>query len=417
MRNMTTPLQTAHRIATLVVASILLLLLPHFAHSYNLFDFKSNIDYDRKNDGRDKIKAHRLERHSQRDDSNARHVRINLEEQTLSTGLFHTCAITYRAGVEDSCGEHPCGPAKCWGHNDRGQSNPPPGVMFEQLSAGGFFTCGLKPGGKVACWGDIDHPPKSLELLSSEELSDFKHARRMQQQSEGTNPRHVNGGDYYIQVSSGMKHACAISRVSEVHCWGRNDYGESSPPDGTFVQVSHLISAGHSFTCGIRPNRAVECWGKNDMGQSSPPPYPENIFQQISTSLGGDHACGVLAEEGDIRCWGNNGRGQSENQDGKFLQVSAGTRNTCAVRDDADDAIDGDDFEPASTIIHCWGSRANFVEEAQKEKRQNGDYHEHRQISLGQDHACATAAKNAHGKTSLQCWWMAGSDFDAHRIP
>jgi hypothetical protein len=97
-------------------------------------------------------------------------------------------------------------------------------------------------GGKIECWGDIDHPPKSLESLSSEEMSDLKHARRLQQEAEGwrgATSRPVNGGGYYVQVSSGLKHACAISRHdSEVHCWGRNDYGERSPPSGKFVQVS-----------------------------------------------------------------------------------------------------------------------------------------------------------------------------------
>jgi hypothetical protein len=158
-----------------------------------------------------------------------------------------TCAITYRAGLDkDTCGEQACGPVKCWGHNDRGQSSPSPGVMFHELSSGGFFTCGLKVGGKIECWGEIDHPPKSLESLSSEELSDLKHARRLQQVAEGwrgATTRPVNGGGYYIQVSSGLKHACAISRYdSEVHCWGRNDYGESSPPGGKFLQVSLMIS-------------------------------------------------------------------------------------------------------------------------------------------------------------------------------
>ena len=50
-------------------------------------------------------------------------------------------------------------------------------------------------GGKLACWGEIDHPPKSLELLSREELSNVKHAGRMQQEAEGwkgASSRHVN---------------------------------------------------------------------------------------------------------------------------------------------------------------------------------------------------------------------------------
>ena len=184
----------------ILVASTLLFLLPGIAHSLNLFDYSSKlfesnqksdlhkIDNDKEHQRREQIKRdedhrnadtqrklleqrlldrrdsqrssnveqqrladqRRLERQREIElESSLQHERRNSEEKTLSTGLFHTCAITYRAGVEDSCAEHPCGPARCWGHNDRGQASPPPGAMFEQLSAGGFFTCALKPGGKV----------------------------------------------------------------------------------------------------------------------------------------------------------------------------------------------------------------------------------------------------------------------------
>ena len=106
-----------------------------------------------------------------------------------------------------------------------------------------------------------------------------------------------------------------MTRDYEVHCWGRNDYGESSPPStGKFVQ----ISAGHSFTCGIQSNGAAKCWGKNDAGQRTPPPYPQSIFEHVSASFGGDHVCGILKEDGDVRCWGNNSRGQSKDQNGKL---------------------------------------------------------------------------------------------------
>ena len=53
----------------------------------------------------------------------------------------------------------------------------------------------------------------------------------------------LNGGDYYDQISSGMKHACAVTRDGDVHCWGRNDYGESTPPSGKFVQVSVSLAS------------------------------------------------------------------------------------------------------------------------------------------------------------------------------
>ncbi len=117
---------------------------------------------------------------------------------------------------------------------------------------------------------------------------------------------------------------------------------------------------------------------------------------------------------------------------GNFLQVSAGMRTTCAIRVETDTTTitdDGDKNSP-STAIHCWGSRATSLlhhfDIDQRKKNvssKDGDL-THSQISLGQDHACASAKKMAvidgasdASRNYLQCWWMAGSDFDAHRVP
>lgn len=219
---------------------LLLLLLPGLAQAYSLYE-DSRWSKTRQTEMQNQRK---LQAHPNSDETSdySHPLPLPSTKSTHSSGLFHTCAITYQAGVDQStCGEHPCGPVRCWGHNDKGQSSPPSG-FFQQLSSGGFFTCGLKVGGKIECWGDIDHPPKSLESLSSEEQSDLRHARRLQQETEGwkgATTRPVVGDGYYVQVSSGLKHACAITRYDlTLHCWGRNDYGESSPPEGKFVQVS-----------------------------------------------------------------------------------------------------------------------------------------------------------------------------------
>ena len=240
--NMTT---TRYPIITALFAFVFVI-HPTKVYSRNLFSRHDTKSSSEPNPiGEDEAYVHNLN-HNPFLDPN--HPILPPTELTLSTGLFHTCAITHRNGVEpDSCGGGGigCGPVKCWGNNDSGQSTPPPGVMFTQVSCGGPFTCGLKVGGKAVCWGDIDHPPRSLELveasMASEDLQEFRHARRLQQLSDGKKKWNaiadVAGGGYYIQVSSGMKHACAISRELEVSCWGRNDYGESSPPSGMFVQV------------------------------------------------------------------------------------------------------------------------------------------------------------------------------------
>ena len=184
-------------------------------------------------------------------------------DTTLTTGLFHTCAITKRTGVDrDTCGGRECGPVKCWGHNESGQSSPPPGAMFTQVSAGGYFTCGIKVEGDIVCWGQIDQTLRSKkhsdESAPDRVHSDERHTRRldkseykdeiarrrkiakeqhMQTQKSVFSPNIVG---QHIQVSSGMKHACAIGKDLTVHCWGRDDYKESSPPSGEFVQVSRL---------------------------------------------------------------------------------------------------------------------------------------------------------------------------------
>jgi len=46
---------------------------------------------------------------------------------------------------------------------------------------------------------------------------------------------------------------------------GDNTYGQSSPPTGTFREVS----AGGSHMCAIGTNAKVACWGSNQSGQSA----------------------------------------------------------------------------------------------------------------------------------------------------
>ena len=116
-----------------------------------------------------------------------------------------------------------------------------------------------------------------------------------------------------------------------------------------------------------------------------------------------------------------------------FLQVSTGTRTSCAIRNETSSVIDS--AKSSSTSIHCWGGRANtlldhFVEEQhhsptyhEKNDDEESTNFEYKQISLGQDHACASSTSVDESTTpsssssSLQCWWMAGSNFGAHHVP
>lgn len=86
-------------------------------------------------------------------------------------------------------------------------------------------------------------------------------------------------------------------------------------------------------------------------------------------------------------------------------------RTTCAIRDNDD-----------STPIHCWGGRANdFLHHIERDRSKNSKVPQYQQVSLGKDHICAVSKleneeDSMPSASSLQCW-LAGSDFDAHKVP
>ena len=53
-----------------------------------------------------------------------------------------------------------------------------------------------------------------------------------------------------------------------VSAWGRNDFGQATPPVGAFTAVS----GGGDHTCGMRTDGTAACWGKNTSGEATPPP-------------------------------------------------------------------------------------------------------------------------------------------------
>ncbi|MGB6895914.1 MAG: RCC1 domain-containing protein, partial [Dehalococcoidia bacterium] len=60
---------------------------------------------------------------------------------------------------------------------------------------------------------------------------------------------------------------CGVKTDGTLACWGRNDYGQATPPAGTFSQVS----AGGFHNCGVKTDGTLACWGSNSDGQATPP--------------------------------------------------------------------------------------------------------------------------------------------------
>ena len=93
----------------------------------------------------------------------------------------------------------------------------------------------------------------------------------------------------YVSISAGNGHTCGVREDGTVDCWGFDEYGQATPPEGEFVSVS----AGDLHTCGVRDDGSVDCWGLDLYGETVP---PEGKFASVSAK-GSPHLRG---EEG----WG-----------------------------------------------------------------------------------------------------------------
>ena len=70
-----------------------------------------------------------------------------------------------------------------------------------------------------------------------------------------------------MSLSVGLEHSCGITSDGKAVCWGDDTYGQSSPREGIFTDVS--VHGWHS--CGIHQDSSIQCWGNDSVGQSTPP--------------------------------------------------------------------------------------------------------------------------------------------------
>ena len=169
----------------------------------------------------------------------------------------------------------------------------------------------------------------------------------------------------FKEISAGAYHTCGVRESGEAVCWGNNEDGKSSPPDGRFK----AISAGTFHTCGLRENGKAVCWGSNEDNMSTP---PEGRFIAISAaglmhvSERGEElledkykngiTCG-LRSNGTVHCWGSlkwNGIGSVNSDaldlDGTFKQISTGFTYVCGLREDGSVSCSGSHPPPSGTF-------------------------------------------------------------------
>ncbi|MGB1461289.1 MAG: S8 family serine peptidase [Candidatus Thalassarchaeaceae archaeon] len=186
-----------------------------------------------------------------------------IEVLEISSGSFHTCAITSDRSV------------MCWGENWNGQlgdgsnsdRNTPVQVTVPSnssavtIDSGAFHTCLGMNDGTMFCWGYNEYGQ-----LGNGATSD----------SNAPQPSPLSPDLLLMQVGVGLFHSCGLFDTGEVACWGGNSNGQlgdgtqtshSSPEIITLSTNASSIAVGHRHTCAILDDASLKCWGANEYGQ------------------------------------------------------------------------------------------------------------------------------------------------------
>lgn len=256
-----------------------------------------------------------------------------------------------------------------------GGSTPPTPVPLTgvaAISAGGAHACAVLRDRTAGCWGS----GTTGELGSGASLP-------------ATHPIVVPGLSNVAALASGGSFTCALLGDRSAVCWGDDAWGQlgngaislaGPAPPGPVSGVAGVVAVGargpdlegavmasDDFACAVLTDGSVDCWGANTAGElglgvadpngrsAVPMPGPvTGVTGASSTSLGGKHACAVLAA-GEVTCWGSNVNGQLGDGTidaralpvtvagltGPAVAVAGGAFHTCALLADA--------------TVACWG--------------------------------------------------------------
>lgn len=256
-------------------------------------------------------------------------------------------------------------------------------------------------------------------------------------------------------VEMGWWNTCAIGTSRSLTCWGRNDDGESEPPEGQFIDVA----PGSLSSCAIRSSdHMVECWGRSMPSLDVPVQrlavsWPEvcaidladalvcsEVPEHLNTGgtfvdldlVQGDTGTSLCAirSSGALYCEDldepiNSEDWLSQWPPGEFSEVSVGSDHACALRVDGSAACWGSDFHgesspPPETFTHldvgandscgilqsgqlrCWG---RFVELGGSPPAGNF-------VSVSLPHTNLHSLCGVRGDGAVICWSYAAGDND-----
>ena len=181
----------------------------------------------------------------------------------------------------------------CWGPDRDAQGvvlpSPPPGEHVA-ITSNGAQACAIDVAGSIKCWGRRLSLDRELERGGSP----LRGVTLIGEHIGVAGAFNLTFTD--VTLGSAALHLCALRRNQEIACWGANEFGQASPPNG--VRFLSVVAGGR-HSCGITTDEATRCWGADEVGQSTPP--SDGTFIQLIAVH--DSTCG-LQTDGGVVCWG-----------------------------------------------------------------------------------------------------------------
>ena len=182
----------------------------------------------------------------------------SFENTPLSDGPFESIV----GGFGFSCVLKSDGSPICWGQSYE-STLPSAGVEFIDIGIsfviGEDRICGLDANGHVQCFGIIEYcEPNARYVIPCYEVTSDDADRYYR-----VNP---SPDSQFVALSSDGPD-CGIRADGTVECWHQWGIVGSPPASEKFTAVS----SGKYHVCGLRADGTIACWGDNGYGQSTPP--------------------------------------------------------------------------------------------------------------------------------------------------
>ncbi|MFO0674997.1 MAG: hypothetical protein U0169_00545 [Polyangiaceae bacterium] len=251
----------------------------------------------------------------------------------LGTRLLNgSCVSTFRedqisAGDNSACFVTTTGGAKCWGWNaggklgngnysSQGEPNDVVGLTSGVVAIGeGYYSgCAVLATGAVKCWGsNADGELGNASLPTGNATG-----------AGSATPVDVDNLTNAVSVSVGLDHACALTSMGGVKCWGHGLSGELGNAGSTQSNVPvgvqglstgvAMVRVGWRYSCALTTGGGVKCWGTNAENQLGNPQFPNGSKVPVDVAgltsgvvaieTASRVACAVLAT-GGVKCWGD----------------------------------------------------------------------------------------------------------------